>query len=275
MTSTRLPGKVLKTVLGRPLFAYMIERLRFSGKLDTIVVATTTNDEDEPIVSFAKQNNLTVYRGSEHDVLSRYYGAAEAHGIRDVVRVTSDCPLIDPEIVDMAIQQYEKSGCDYLHLGTTFAEGLDTEVFSFSKLKMAHDNARLNAEREHVSLYFHNNPKIINKQVIENVRDDSRYRITVDERADYEVVKSIFEALYTPEKPLFHFDDIKAFLDENMHVFKMNSNIIRNEGLLISLNQEAEAAKAAAGTYAEKIIGKGGQQQPDGSENSTEELGNS
>ncbi len=258
MTSTRLPGKVLKPVMGRPLFEYMTERLLRAKKLDTIVVATTTNDADEPIVAFAKKQGLAVFRGSEQDVLSRYHGAAKAYGINHVVRVTSDCPLIDPVIVDRAITRYGSSGCDYLHLGTTFAEGLDTEVFSFTKLAMAHEQAKLRAEREHVSLYFHNNPEKICKEVIENDTDDSRYRITVDEPQDFEVVKAVFESLYTAERPLFHIEDIKSFLDKHPHIFAKNSHIIRNEGLLKSLSQEAAAAKAAAGTYAERIIGDGG-----------------
>jgi len=257
MTSTRLPGKVLKHVSGRPLLEYMLERLRCVNHLETIIIATTQNASDEPIVSFAQKHGVPFFRGSENDVLSRYHNTAESFGVKHIVRVTSDCPLIDPVIVDNAIALYLETGCDYLHLGTTFAEGLDTEVFSFDKLAWAHKHARLKAEREHVTLFFHHNPDKVHKEIIECETDDSRYRITVDEPQDLEVVTAIFETLYSKEKPLFHIEEIKAFLDEHPLIFNKNANVVRNEGLLKSLNQEAEAAEAAAGTYAEKIIGNG------------------
>jgi len=257
MTSTRLPGKVLKTVKGRPLLDYMIERLNFCKRLTNVIIATTTNSQDDQIVAFAEDQGYEYYRGSEDDVLSRYYEAATVFKIDHIVRVTSDCPLIDPVIIDTAIDRYQLKACNYLHLAASFAEGLDTEIFSYKILEVAHQNARLMAEREHVSLYFHNNPEIVRKVVIENKIDDSMYRLTVDEAEDYAVVKAIYEALYKFGLPPFGMPEIKEFFNAHPEIYKINAHIIRNEGLLISLKKERAAGQQAKGKYAEKLIGNG------------------
>ena len=238
MTSTRLPGKVLMEVMGRPLLSYQIERLRFSNRIDDIIIATTQNREDDIIADYAAQKSLTCYRGPENDVLSRYYRCAKAYGLDDIIRVTSDCPLIDPELVDILLEKYFQEKCDYIYLGPTFAEGLDIEAFSFKILKKAHINAKMMAEREHVTLYFHNNPELLKKVVLHNNLDDSRYRVTVDEPQDYQVVKAIIEALYDDRKMPFGFAEIREFLGKNPEIYRINSHIIRNEGLLMSLKKE-------------------------------------
>jgi spore coat polysaccharide biosynthesis protein SpsF len=257
MTSSRLPGKVLKTVKGRPLLDYLIERLNFCKRLANVIIATTTNSQDDPIVAFAKSRDCKYYRGSENDVLSRYYEAATVFEIDHIVRLTSDCPLIDPGIIDNAIERYQLEACDYLHLAPSFAEGLDTEIFSYKILEVAHRDARLMAEREHVSLYFHNNPDRVHKVVIDNTIDDSMYRLTVDEAEDYAVVKAIYEALYEPGRPPFGMREIKEFFKAHPEIYKINAHILRNEGLLISLKKENAAAERAKGKYTEKLIGNG------------------
>lgn len=238
MTSTRLPGKVLMEVLGRPLASYQIERLRFCHCIGDIIIATTVNKADDPIVRFAETEGLPWYRGSENDVLDRYYRAATVFGAGHVMRITADCPLIQPDICDRTVEAYENSGADYVRTGSSFAEGLDCEVMSFESLNRSWKNARLASGREHVTLYIRNHPDAFQIMEIENAIDDSRYRLTVDEPEDFDLVKAVIENLYPESDGYFTIHDIKRFLSRHRHIFEMNAHIIRNEGLMISLQKE-------------------------------------
>lgn len=240
MTSTRLPGKVLMEVMGRPLLSYQIERLRFSNRIDEIIIATTTNKEDDPVAKLAQKEGIKVYRGSEDDVLDRYYQAAKEYGAEHIMRLTGDCPLIDPVICDLVIDSYLKSEVDIVHTGPTFAEGLDCEVFSLECLKLAWHGAKLRSEREHCTMYFHNHPEKVTKTTLANVTDDSKYRFTVDEPEDFWVVKEILETLYSKDSQIFLVNDIKTFLDTHQKIYILNSKIIRNEGLLKSLKEDSD-----------------------------------
>lgn len=237
MTSTRLPGKVLKEVMGRPLLSYLIERLRACRLLEKIVIATTTKKEDDAVLLLAEKESLPIYRGSENDVLDRYYQTGRKFGVEHVVRVTSDCPLIDPQICDHVVEVYLRADVDYVHTDPTFAEGVDCEAFSFKALEKAWHGASLKSEREHVTLYFHNHPELFKKVTLVNETDDSRYRITVDEKEDFLVVKAILENLYKGKDHYFSIQEIKSFLDTHPEIYKLNAHIIRNEGLLKSLNE--------------------------------------
>ena len=243
MKSTRMPGKAMKGVMGRPLLGYLVERLRACKYLDDIIIATTVNREDDIIADYAGKENLPFFRGSEHDVLSRYYETAREFGVKHVVRISSDCPLVDPVLVDRAIANYLDGGYDYAHLSPAFAEGLDTEVFSFRALETAHQKAKWKSEREHVTLYLNNNLELFNKLVIDNETDDSTYRFTVDEPEDFEVVKAIFEALYEKDARPFGFEAVKSFLDAHPEIAQKNAHVIRNEGLLISLRKDTIIGK--------------------------------
>lgn len=245
MTSTRLPGKVLKEVMGKPLLGYLVERLHYCRSFDKIILATTVNKDDEPIVSFAKREGLLFYRGSEHDVLDRYYQAASQFNIKHVIRITSDCPLIDPQICDYVVEGYLKSNVDLTHTGPTFAEGVDCEIFSFNALERAWKEAALKSEREHVTVYCHNHPELFKKVTLVNKTADDKYRFTVDEYEDFIVVKAIIEKLYRKES-LLTTAEIKSFLDENPSIFKINSHIIRNEGLLISIREDNAVTDTSA-----------------------------
>lgn len=238
MTSTRLPGKVLMEVMGRPLLSYQIERLRFSKAIDEVVIATTTNKEDERIVALADSEGLKHYCGSEHDVLERYYCAAIACQAENIMRLTADCPLIDPSLLDGMIEVFVAEKADYIFPSSRFAEGTDSEMFTFSALSKAHYNAKLRSEREHVSRYFHNNPELFRIVKLENKTDDSKYRFTVDEKEDFAVVKMIIESLYDVSKSVFGIDKIKQFLDKHPDIININSHIVRNEGLLKSLQDD-------------------------------------
>ncbi len=240
MTSTRLPGKVLMEVMGRPLLSYQIERLRFSKRIDNIIIATTTNKEDDPIVELAQKEDLNFYRGSEDDVLDRYYQAAKKYNASHIMRLTADCPLSDPEICDSIANAYFENGVDYIRTGESFAEGLDCEIIGFRALTRAWLEAKLKAEREHVTLYVRNYPELFKAMVKENETDDSRYRITVDEEEDFLVVKTILENLYKENDSYFTVREIKSYLDDHPEVYRLNSHAIRNEGLLKYLQVESK-----------------------------------
>jgi spore coat polysaccharide biosynthesis protein SpsF len=238
MGSTRLPGKVMKEVCGKPLIAHMIERLRHAKLVETIVVATSTDGTNDKMCDLLSDLGVTVFRGSENDVLERFYETAVKYGLKYIVRLTADCPLIDPAIVDRFIAEFFAQGADHLCGTPRLAEGLDTEVFTFKGLEQAHRQATKKSEREHVTQYFHNNPNLFKLVKVENETDDSRYRITVDEDADFEVVSRVFAALYTGQNDVFGIEAIKRFLDRHPEIQALNSSIIRNEGLIKSLAAE-------------------------------------
>lgn len=240
MTSTRLQGKVLIKVMGRPLLSYQIERLRFSKRIDEIIIATTTNKEDDPIVELAQKEGLNFYRGLENDVLDRYYQAAKEYEAVHIMRLTADCPLIQPDICDSIANAYFESNVDYIRTGKTFAEGLDCEIIGFKALAQAWSEANLKAEREHVTLYIRNHPEFFKTMVKENDTDDSSYRITVDEKEDFIVVKTILENLYKGKEACFTLMEIKSFLGAHPEIYRLNAHIVRNQGLLKSLQAESK-----------------------------------
>lgn len=211
MTSTRLPGKVLKPVLGKPLLAYFIERLRRASQLHQIVIATTINAADEPIVNLCRELSVPFTRGSENDVLSRYYDAAVVTEADIIVRVTSDCPLIDPAVVDETIDYFKthSSRFDYVSnsLTETYPRGMDVEVFSAHLLREAQLEANLKPEREHVTPYFYTHPERYRIGHIRAPQNLSHHRWTVDTPEDLELITRLIETLY-PLKPDFNLADI-------------------------------------------------------------------
>lgn len=216
MTSNRLPGKVLKPVLEKPLLEYQIERLRRVKLADKIVIATTTNATDDPIVELCNAIGVTHFRGSEQDVLSRYYGAAQAIQADVVVRVTSDCPLIDPQIIDQVIQLYldGDGNVDYASnsLQRSFPRGMDTEVFSFVALEQAHREATEPPQREHVTPFLYQHPERYRIVQLTSPQDLSRHRWTVDTPEDFKLICCMLEALY-PQVPDFTLQDCLNLID--------------------------------------------------------------
>ena len=200
MTSTRLPGKVMKEVLGKPLLEYQIERLKRANEADQLVIATTTNDTDQPIVELCKRLGVAYYSGSEEDVLSRYYEAATEFGADVVVRVTSDCPLIDPAVVDKVIKHYKDNWDKYDYVSNTltrtYPRGLDTEVFSYKVLQEAFFNAKEQSEREHVTPYICWHPERYRLGNVFHHENQSQHRWTVDTPEDFELIKLILQELY-------------------------------------------------------------------------------
>jgi len=201
MGSTRLSGKVMKDLEGKTVLEHVIERVKQSKMIEEIIIATTVHDRDDVIESEAFRCGVKVFRGSEDDVLSRYYYAAKENNLDVVVRITSDCPLIDWNIIDKVISKFMQNEYDIVtNAGLdleqrTFPRGLDLEVFSFSVLSNAFSNATEKYQREHVSPYIYETSEKIH--VFQNAVDYSKYRWTLDTDEDWTLINQIFKRLYT------------------------------------------------------------------------------
>lgn len=200
MGSSRLPGKVLKEVNGKPLLKYQIERVRTSKLLDKIIVATSILPKDDAIAGFCERNNIDCFRGGVNDVLCRYYECAKKYQADIIVRLTADCPLSDPIVIDRVISLFQKEKADYAANTappetSTFPDGSDVEVFSMHALERAFIECKDPHDREHVTFHFwryNNDFKVV--QMSQDV-DWSRYRFTVDYPEDFDVVEYIFKEL--------------------------------------------------------------------------------
>lgn len=239
VASVRLPGKVLIKILDKTILEYVIERVKRAKQIDDVIVATTEKEEDIQIVHLANMLNAHAYRGSEEDVLDRFYRAATLFGAEHIVRVTADCPLIDPRIIDEVIGRYFDSGADYCSnvLEETFPDGEDVEVFSFDALRHAWGNANLMSEREHITPYIKKNPGIFKLANVKNNLDLSDKRWALDRKEDLEFIRTVIESLY-PVNPNFGIDDILNFLEYNPDLENINKGIARNEGYLKSLRED-------------------------------------
>jgi spore coat polysaccharide biosynthesis protein SpsF len=226
MTSTRLPGKVLLEVAGKSLLEYQIERLRRAELADSIVVATTVNAADQPIVALCERLAVPVSRGSEHDVLARYHDCALAHRADVVVRVTSDCPVIDPQVLDATIDCYRRGQFDYVSnsLERSFPRGLDAEVFTFRALAEAHAEAIDEEEREHVTPFLYRRPQRYRLGNFASPHDLSGHRWTVDTPEDFALVSRLIGTLY-PVLPRFALQDMLAWLKGHPEVSALNAHV--------------------------------------------------
>ena len=228
--STRLPGKIFKEVLGKSLLEYHLERLRDIRQADDIVIATTDQPADDKIAGFCREKNVNCYRGSEDDVLDRYYRAAKEYEAKAIVRVTSDCPLLDPEVVDGVITAFRDNAekFDYASntLERTYPRGLDCEIFSTAVLEEIHGLAGDKADREHVTAYIYRHPEKYRLLNVPRILDVSRYRWTVDTPDDFELIRRILEALY-PVNPKFRLDDCLRLFEQNPEWEKINQHIVQ------------------------------------------------
>ena len=194
MGSSRLPGKVLKDINGRTMLARVVRRASRSTLVNKVIVATTTASRDKAIIDECESLGIQSFRGSEQDVLDRYYRAAKLFFAEAVVRITSDCPLVDPEIIDQVIQAFRKDGADYASntIVGTYPRGLDVEVFTFSALEKAWREAREPYQRVHVTPYFYQNPELFRLVPVIGVEDNSNYRWTVDTEEDLDLVRTVY-----------------------------------------------------------------------------------
>ncbi|WP_218648128.1 cytidylyltransferase domain-containing protein [Winogradskyella forsetii] len=238
--STRLPGKVMKEVNGKTLLQIHLERLKKCTKVSKIIVATTVEEADKIIYDNAKKWGYEVSRGSESDVLDRFYQALKTENADWVVRVTSDCPLLDPSLVDNIITYAHANDLDYITNGLieTFPDGQDVEVFKFSALEIAWKNSKLKSEREHVTPYIRNNADGKGENIFTTInfpseKDYAHIRMTVDEPRDFDLIEHLIQKLGTEKTWLEYTDYIIA-----QNLTKLNAGIIRNEGFLKSLKKD-------------------------------------
>lgn len=238
MGSSRLSGKVLKELAGKPVLWHVVNRVRKSRLIDEIVVATTSQKEDLKIVQYCAEQEIRVFVGSEEDVLDRYYQAARLYKPEYIVRITADCPLHDHKVIDMIIQKHLDMENDYTSntLEDSFPDGLDCEVFTYNALEKAWNEAKLSSEREHVTPYIKKGEQFKKYSVKDSV-DHSQYRWTMDTERDFEFISKIFGELYEAD-PEFDKDDIYTLLERRPELLTINNGIIRNEGYIKSVEND-------------------------------------
>lgn len=235
MGSTRLPGKVLNKVNGVPLLKIMLQGVAAARTLDKVVVATSILEADNPIADFCAAEGYDCFRGSESDVLSRYYDCASKVGADIIVRLTADCPLIDPEVIDSVVEFYQKAQVDYAGNTvppetSTFPDGSDVEVFSMSALERAHREANDASDREHVTFYFWRDPArgFATAQLMNN-EDWSKFRLTVDYPEDLEVVRVVVSELFNDgARPSL--SSLVEFLNNRPELTALNSEYYSGQG---------------------------------------------
>jgi spore coat polysaccharide biosynthesis protein SpsF len=230
MTSTRLPGKVLLSALGRPMLHHLVSRLRAVPSIDEIVLATTTNSTDDPLMAFAAAEKLTAFRGSEDDVMARVIDAAEHGGADVVVEITGDCPIIDPDLVEQTIRMFFHHDADYVSnaLVRSYPDGMDTQVFSLEALRRSASMTSDPLDREHVSRHICRHPELFSR--VHLIAPPSLHwpelGLTLDELADYQLLKKIIETL-GPADPLFGCHDAIQLLRTNPEWVEINRAIVR------------------------------------------------
>jgi spore coat polysaccharide biosynthesis protein SpsF len=214
MSSTRLPCKVMADVAGAPMILRQVERLRRSGRLDGVLVATSVDPSDDGLAAMLPLHEVPVHRGPLDDVLARYAGALAAHPAEIVVRLTADCPLADPEVIDATVDLLTSRGLDYAAntpAHRTYPKGLDVEVMRAAALLQAAREASDPYEREHVTPYLYRHPQMFAQDFISQADDEGELRWTVDRPDDLEFVRAVYGALY-PGKPGFTSEDVRAFV---------------------------------------------------------------
>jgi len=241
--STRLPKKVLLPLEDRTVLEWVITRVKASSFVNDIVVATTLNKEDLEIVKLCSNIGIRVYCGSEDNVLDRYYQVAKLLKADHVVRITADCPLIDPRVIDEIVDLHLKTCADFTcnTIEVTYPDGEDTEIFKFEALCESWKNATQQVELEHVTPYVKNRPNIFNLVNLKYKQDLSKKRWTLDNKEDYRFMCLVFKNVYKGN-PLFSMGEVLDFLDKNPDIEKINRHIVRNEAYL----EQIEASKKSS-----------------------------
>lgn len=228
MGSTRLPGKVLLQVSGDTVLGHVIRRLKAVNGVDRVVVATTTLPEDDVLVLVAEAHGAAVTRGPSEDVLSRYVLAFDRHGGETGIRVTSDCPALDPELVRSGLAIFAAERPDYLSnvVVRTYPRGYDFEIFSVAALRTAARESRDPYSREHVTPFLYQNPErfVVRSLARDDPRGSANWRITVDTSEDWQLVRGLFEAL-APADPLFGLADVERYLLQHAELLELNRRI--------------------------------------------------
>ena len=236
--SNRLPGKVMELLDGKnPSLFYTINQLKSALKLDKIIVATTQLSEDDKIEEFSIKNGIECFRGETNNVLDRFYKCAKKYELDTIVRITADCPLIDPEIVDLAIQIFNSDKYDYVHnqYPRTFPDGLDTEVFTFNALEKAWKNSVLPSEKEHVTPYITNYNEEFKIKSMINEKNLSFHRWTLDYKEDLELIRKIIQKIN--HRPIL-MNDVILLFNKEPNLFEINKMYLANDGFQRSLEED-------------------------------------
>lgn len=237
--SSRLPQKVLKLILNKPMIIHQLLRTSKSKLIDILVLVTSDENSDDKLVSIVEKNGFNIFRGDKDNVLKRFHDAVAKMTLSDddiIVRLTGDCPLHDSSIIDESIEAFINTKCDYLAncVNPVYPDGLDVEVFNYKSLKLAYKNATKQSELEHVTPYIRNNKKLIIKN-LDKVPIYQQWRLTVDEENDFTLITKIYEHF---NSTYFSFSDTIKFLEKNTHFLELNSSINRNEGYIKSLKED-------------------------------------
>lgn len=247
MGSIRLPNKVMRPINNTPMIELMLTRLSQTKRVSQIVLATSVDAKNQPLAEHVHSLGYEVFRGSENDVLDRFYNAALYYKADAVIRITGDCPLIDPTLIDTIIAEYETSGVDYVTntLPPTYPDGLDVEIFSFHALKLAAQTATQPNEREHVTPFIRTS-NIFRHRNVANTVDLSHLRWTVDELVDFAVIEQVFHHFYP--RTDFSWHEVLNLQQQSPHIFSANQTIKRNEGSTMSEAEKRNKQTQAGAT---------------------------
>ncbi len=225
-TSSRLPNKVLMNIEEKPMVFWVLKRVAKAKTLKQIILAIPEGRDNDPLAYFAKENKILCYRGSENDVLSRYYEAAKQFKATTIVRITADCPFIDPKIIDQVVLSHKRSKADYTSnvIERTFPRGFDVEVFSFKALEEAYFKAEGNFRREHVTPYFFENPNVFKLHNVMAKKETARpeLRLTVDTKEDFELTEKVYSHF---KNKMFYSRDLIKYLDSRPELKSPNKDI--------------------------------------------------
>ncbi len=228
--SSRFPEKVFANLCGHPLIWHVVNRVKNSSMVDEVVVATTTNPIDDKLYEWCTANSVLVNRGSENDVLNRFYETAKKFAADIVVRITADDPFKEPLLIDEAINKLVSESADYVcnNFPPSYPEGTDVEVLTFDALEKQELNSTSDYEREHVTQYIYHNPQDFKMFNLSNQEDLSYLRWTIDTEKDFEMAKTIYDNLYSSDNHIFHMEDILNYLKHNPEVTLINSDVKRS-----------------------------------------------
>lgn len=237
MSSSRLPGKVLADIAGRPMLTHVVRRAQRAKKINLVTVATSYDQSDDVLAELCTKEGIPCFRGNLDDVLDRYYQAARFFDADVVVRLTADCPLLDPAVIDKVVTTFFNGNFDFVSNARecTYPDGLDTSVFRRTVLEQAWKEAKLKSEREHVTAYIIKNPQIFRLGSVCHTEDLSSMRWTVDEKNDLEFVRAVFRSI---GKLDFGLSDVLHVLKKQPEMQTINTGIIRNEGYIKSLKKD-------------------------------------
>ena len=240
MGSTRLPGKVLMEVIeGKPVLYYVINQLKYCKSFEKLIIATTTLPEDDKIAQFCTDNNVNYFRGDSKNVLERHYRCAEKFSLSKIIRMPSDKPLLDPEVVDQIVEVFNSNSYDYVtnFLPSTYPGGTEVEVLSFDSLKKSWENAALPSEKEHVTNYIYNNRNDFRIFNVVNSEDLSNFRWAVDRIEDLRLVREIVSKIH--KNPILIKDILELFKNEP-NLVEINKQVDGNEGNTKSEKEDKE-----------------------------------